>query len=479
MIMSNQVFYRTPQLEILTEDEREMIFSAALEILERTGMKIEHKEGLSLLGKAGACIEGKIAHIPSYMIKEALRTAPSKILIYNRDGEPAMRLEGFHYYFGTGSDCPNILDSFTGEIRHFTRADIAKGAVIADALPHIDFLMSMGLISDKRVHVTDLYQFQEMVFNSPKPIIFTSHGQRGNEDIIRMASIVAGGEEELRRKPFIIHYIEPTSPLKTSKEAIDTLLLTSEKGIPLIYTPCAAAGATSPATLAGTLAQTLAESLSGLVISQLRNKGAPVILGGVITAMDMKTTAYLYGGPEFHLMSAALAEMAHYLNMPVFGTAGCSDSKVVDEQAAIEATLSIALQTLSGANLIHDVGYLGSGLIGSFDMLVMSNEVIGMAKRIMRGIEIDEEHLVLDVIHNVGPKGDFLSERHTLEHFKAEHWHPELLDRQSYDKWAKGGHKSLGERVNEKTRAILEEHKPKPLGREKQDQILELLAART
>ncbi|MFW6138826.1 MAG: trimethylamine methyltransferase family protein [Spirochaetota bacterium] len=456
-----------PEFKVFTDSQCQRIYSAALDVLEQVGVKIFHKEALSLLKDAGAWVEASTARIPSYMVEDAVRSAPKKIMVYTREGKPGMKLEGTSSFYGTGSDCPNILDSFTGEIRRFTAEDIAKAALITDALPNIDFQMSLGLISDKPVEVTDLYQFQQMVFNSSKPIVFTSHDLRGNKDIFEMASIIAGNKQELVQHPFIVHYIEPSSPLRHSKDAVDKLLFSSESGIPLIYTPCPSGGATAPVTLAGNIVLTLAESLSGVVISQLKRRGSPVIIGGVITIMDMRTTAYCYGAAEFHLMSAALAQMSHYLRLPMFGTAGCSDSKCVDNQAAMEATLSISMQALSGANLIHDVGYIGSGLIGSYDMLVMCDEIIGMAKRFMEGISTEDEELAVELIHSVGPGGNFLAEEHTLKHFKTQHWHPLLMDRSEHRRWSNAGSKTLAQRTNDKVKKILEEHQPGPLDQKK------------
>lgn len=473
---NNQQMCVTPQFGVLTEDDCKAIYSASLEVLERTGVRIENKEVLSLLKNKGTYIEGNIAHIPSYLVEESLRHIPKKILIYSRDGKLAMKLEDTNFYFGTGSDCPNIIDSFTGELRKQTRKDIGQGALIADALPNIDFVMSMGLISDEPISVTDLYQFQEMVFNTTKPIIFTSHDKGGNQNIINMASIITGGEDKLRKNPFIIHYIEPSAPLKHSKTALDKLLLCSEKQIPVIYAPAPSGGATAPVTLAGNIVLALAEGLVGVVISQLKKKGTPIILGGVITVMDMRTMNFCYGAPEFYLLSAGLAQVCQFLDIPVFGTAGCTDSKVLDEQAVIEASLSIIIESLSGANLIHDVGYMGSGQIGSFDMLVMSNEIISMAKRIRAGIKTDEESLCVNVINKVGPGGNYLTEEHTLRHFKTEYWMPQLLDRNDYQAWISKGGKSLNQKVNEKVKSVLREHQPKPLDTEKANQVLQLIA---
>ncbi|MCF7792255.1 MAG: trimethylamine methyltransferase family protein [Victivallales bacterium] len=475
MITSNQMFYRTPQFQIFSESEREMIYSAALEVLETAGVQIERKSALTLLENAGARIEGNKAYIPSYIVEEAVRNAPRKILIYDRNGNPAMRLESTHYYFGTGSDTPHFLDSYNNEIRRTVHKDIGNVAKLVDALPNLDFLMSLGLIWDEKVSMTDLYQFQEMLFNTTKPIVFTAHDLKGTKDIIKMASIAAGSEDELKKHPFIINYIEPTSPLVETKEPIDKLLYCAEQGIPSLYTPTISAGSTAPATLAGTIIQALAECLSGVTMAQLNKKGAPVLIGGVISAMDMHSGSFIYGGPDFHLMCAGMNEMSSYLGLPVYGTAGCTDSKAIDEQAAIEGVFSINLQALSGGNLIHDVGYIASGLIGSLDMVTMCDEIIAMTKRIMRGIEVDKEHLAVETIRRVGPKGSFIADKHTMRHFKDQQWYPELMDRKNYDKWAAAGKKSCGQRINEKVKRILKEHKPEPLEKSKQDEIMKLI----
>jgi len=475
---SNQEVYETPQFKVLSEDEQKRIYSAALEVLEHTGMRIQGEEAVALLAEGGAEVNGDMVYIPSYLVEKSLNSAPKQVLIYTRDGKLAMRLGGSNSYFGTGSDCPYILDSFTGERRKSTKRDVEQATAICDALPNIDFMMSMGLISDESPTVTDLHQFQAMAFNTKKPIVFTSLDSHGTEDIIKIAAVIVGGEEELRKRPFIIHYVEPTSPLVISKDAVDRLLLSADKGIPVVFTPGPMAGATSPVTLAGTLVTSLAESLGGVVISQLRRQVLPLIVGGALGIMDMRTAVTPYGGPESYLLNCAISELCKFIQIPMFGTAGCSDAKRIDEQAAIESTLSVITQILSGANLIHDIGYLDLGLTGSFDMIVMNDEIIAMAKRFMRGINTDDEHLALEVTDNVGPGRSYLTEKHTLKHFKTEHWEPKLMDRGNYERWVKNGRKGFGERVNEKGKSILAEHKPEPLEEDKQKEVLRIIKNR-
>ncbi|SMB99336.1 trimethylamine---corrinoid protein Co-methyltransferase [Thermanaeromonas toyohensis ToBE] len=460
---SNYTVQASVQFRVLSEDQLEEIHAAALEVLERTGVAVYEAEALELFKKAGAYVDGNRVRVPSHLVEWALRTAPRRVAVANRHGKRTMILEGYNIYFGTGSDCPNILDPYTGERRRCTKQDVANAAKICEALPNIDFVMSLVLVQDKPTPVSDRHQFEAMLLNTTKPIVFTAHDVEGMADIVEMASIVAGGEEELQKNPFIILYAEPSSPLKHSKEAVQKLLYAAEHRIPVIYTPCIMCGATVPATLAGGLVTGTAESLSGLVMHQLKREGSPFITGGVYTIMDMNTTIYSYGAPEFHLLHSALADLAHYYRLPMFSTAGCSDSKILDQQAAAEAAISILMAAQSGANLIHDVGYLEYGLTGSYEMIVMCDEIIGMVKRIIRGIEVNEETLAVEVIDRVGPGGHFLGEEHTLKHFKNETWFPKLINRQRWDEWKNSGGLSLGEKANRKVKQILEEFKPEPL----------------
>jgi trimethylamine--corrinoid protein Co-methyltransferase len=236
---------------------------------------------------------------------------------------------------------------------------------------------------------------------------------------------------------------------------VDKLLFAATHGVPAVYTPGIMTGGTAPVTVAGTLVTGNAELLSGLVLSQLQAAGAPFIYGGVFTSMDMASSVFLYGSPEFYLFNIALAEMAHHYRLPVFGTCGCSDAKVLDEQAAAEAAASTLVATLSGANLIHDIGYLESGLTACFELIVLVDELIGLARRLERGIGLSEEMLALGEIAAVGPGGHFLDREHTVRHFRQELWFPRLFDRRRFDAWNQDGARPLGARLRARVREIL------------------------
>lgn len=467
----------TPQFRVLTDDQIEEIVQASLDVLGRVGTRIHAEAGLELLEAAGCSVsEGNLVRIPAWMVQDALTTTPHRIVVAGRDRARRVALEKNQISFGTGSDCPSLVDPHSNEVRKYTYGDVYDAARISDALPHIDFHMSLGLTSGVPAQTYDRHQFRAMLQGTSKPLVITAVDGQGLADQYLMACEVLGSAEEFGRLPLFVAYIEPSSPLSHSREAVEKVLFCAEVGIPAIYTPCILAGGTGPATMAGLMVQALAESMVGIVLAQLKRRGAAVLVGGVNSPMDMVTSILSYGAPELALVSAAMTEVAKWLGTPMFSTAGCSDAKVLDEQAAIEATLSIVIAALSGANLIHDVGFLESALLGSFDMLVMSDEVIGMAKRILGGIRVTPETLAVDIIERVGPGGHFLAQEHTRKHFRDQMWFPTLMDRQMRRAWAASGGLTMADRIRTKVLRILDSHQPLPIADAVESRLAEIVA---
>ncbi len=460
---SNYNTYASPIHQVITEEQCKRLLAGSMETLERTGVVYYDTEAVEIMKKAGCWVDGNRVRIPVRLVEKALKTVPRRVTLHNsRTGKPVMRLEGNNSYFGTGSDTPFFNDPRTGQRVPTSKETVSMAIKTIDALPNLDFVMSLGIVQDVPQLVYDRHQFEAQVFNTSKPIVTTAVDIDGYADIIKMCEIIAGGEKELQNHPFMTLYAEPISPLIHSEEAAQKLVLAGKKHLPVVYTPCLMAGSTAPGTLGGAVTNGIAESLSGLVLNQQTQEGNPFIMGGVFTIMDMNTTIFSYGAPEFDLMMATLADMSNYLNIPMFGTAGCSDSKVVDEQTAIEYAISIMMQAQSGANLIHDVGYIEHGNASSMEALVMADELIGYARQFCSGIEVTDETLALDVIDRVGPGGDFLSDKHTFSHFK-EAWYPELFPRISFENWVADGKKTLVDRANEKAKDILEHYEAEPL----------------
>jgi len=446
---------------IFSDAQLDDIHQASLEILRRTGVRVYEPEALDLLAAAGCVIsQDNLVRFPAAVVEEALLYAPKRIVLCDRAGTPRLFLEDRHTYFGTGSDLPNVLDLETGERRAARLSDVADAARLADYLPNLDFVMSMALPSDVPSKTSDRKSFLAMLTNTVKPIVFTAWDENGLADIIRMAERVAGGAAELALKPFLLAYLEPTSPLQHSASAVRKLLAMADHGLPCVYAPGPLEGASAPVTSAGSLVMANAEVLSGLTIAQLRRKGTPFVWGSGAGPLDMRTMVGSYGAPEFMLHCMGMAELAHYYyHLPVWGFSGCSDSKLPDIQAGIESALWILWTALSGANLVHDIGYLESGLTCSYEMMVICDEIISCVRRLMGGIVLSPETLALDVTHEVGPGGDYLSTDHTLNYFR-EVWSPRLFDRRTYHAWLAAGRPTAIQSARELARHILATHRP-------------------
>lgn len=464
------------RFEVLSQEQVKQVHHATLDVLSRTGVRIQCEEALQLLRDAGCHVEQEdLVKFPSYLVQWAIDACPEKVFVYDRLGNPKLSLGGHNTYFGLGPTLLNIIDPQTGERRRFLKEDTAKAAKIVDALANIDWVMGLGTISDLPYEYSDRHEFEAMLRNTIKPIVTWSYTKEGLQDIIEMASAVVGGLEKLIQKPFILSYSEPISPLTQDEEATKKLLLAAQYGIPIIHTPCPQGGATAPVILAGEIVQANAENLGSLVIAQLKRKGVPFFVGGVLSIMDMSTASLAYGAPEKDLILSAYMDIAHYYGIPTWGTAGCTDSKILDGQAAIEATFSCLFSSLSGANLVHDTGYMESGKTGSLEMIVMVDEIIGYIKRIMRGIRVDEETLATEIINDVGAGGNFLTHEHTLKHFKDEIWEPTLADRQLYSRWVDDGSKTMSDRIRDKVRHILHTHVSHPFPEKAEEKIEEIM----
>jgi len=454
----------TPRFGILSDEQIKKLHSAALEILERTGVEYHDRRAVEILDGAGArTSDGKRVRIPSDLVEKAISSAPGRITISNRNGDCALMLENNNNYFGTGSDTPVTVDPYTGKRRDVFLEDIANITRLSDYLSNIDFCMGMGIAKDVNEKKSDIYHFHTMVSNTTKPVVFTSWDMENLRIIYDMCIAVTGNEDTWRRNPFAMLYSMPTTPLMHTKESCKHVIFSAEKRIPLIYIAGPSAGGTGPIKMAGSIALGTAEFLSGLVLHQLVSAGAPIVCGTGPSHLDMSTGAVPYGSPEHFLSYSVVRELTRHYGLPSWGLGGCSDSKLVDQQAGIEAGFNLLVSALAGINLIHDVGYLESGVASSCEMVVMSNEVISMVKRFLKGIEITDEALSLDLIDKVGPGGNFLLEDQTLKYFKNDIWYPELLDRRNHQQWLDQGAKSLGDRLIEKVRWILENHQPKPL----------------
>jgi trimethylamine--corrinoid protein Co-methyltransferase len=475
-VSSNYLVNDSIHGKVLSEDQCQQIISSALEVLERTGVDILNEKARKLFSKNGFWVDGKRVRFPSGLVEGAIHTTPSRVVLADREGKRKLFLEGSNSYYGPCIGNSFYVDPTTGERRKVLKNDQAVAAKLCDALPHIDFATGFGIPSDVAPAMADVHAFEALLLNTTKPIVHWGYNVTQYNTIVDMCVEVAGSLEKLQQKPFIALCSESgKSPGIHSEEGIGKVMWAAEKGLPQIYAPFVASKTASPATLAGILVQALSESIVGLVAAQLVRKGAPFVLGGIQAIMDRKSGLLSYGSAEFQLLQAAMGKLGQYLKIPILGTAGCTDSKTMDPQLAIEAALSLVTAALMGTNLVHGIGATENGTTGSLFQLVLCDEILSYTKRMMRGIEVNDDTLAVDIIHRVGPGGHFLGEEHTLEFFKKEFWFPTLMDRTRYDEWKANGALSMGSRAKAKTQRLIREHQPKGLNPEVVKKISEIV----
>ena len=470
-----------PHLKVLNREQVRAIHSAAMEILQKTGFKMEHRGVLEMLAAAGCEIsnQDRVRMTPD-LVEEALVSAPREFTLYNRKGERAMILERDNCFYGTGSDATFTLDPDTGKRRRSLLKDVGNFALLVDGLENIDFVMSMSNPEDAPVRDIYVHAFAEMAKNTTKPIVFIADSGRDMAKIYQIACLAAGGEKELQEKPFILNYSEAISPLRFPENVMEKLIFCAQKKIPVCFPSGSNAGGGAPITLAGAMALGIAENMVGLAVHQMAGRGSPFLFGPNVSTLDMKSSVVSYGCPEWSLTQAALADMRDELyGLPIWAYAGASDAKVMDAQAGAEAMFSIITAMLSRANVIHDVGFLEYGNTSSLEMVTMANELIAMSRFFNRGILINQDTLALEAIERVvkgNPGSIFLTDDHTFEHFMQAQFLPNLLDRFRYDSWGTSGATDFYQRCNAEAKRILSEHQAEPLSPEVLEGINQILS---
>ena len=468
-----------PSLTLMNRANMKQLHHAATGVLETTGLNVHHPEMWRMLADAGAKLgEPPRVYIPEEMVERALSTAKRDIVVHNRLGEPAMPLGPHQIYFGTGSDLVYTRDVETTERQPSVLEDVARAARVCDALDEIDFVMSFALPEDVPNEDAEPQQYYALLRNTIKPIVMTSFsGLPALERMHEMACLIVGGDEAFRKRPNYILYGQFVSPLQHDLRAIERLVFCAQREIPLIYIPTIMPGVSGPLTPAGSLALAAAESLAGLVMHQTQRLGAPFIFGACVSQLDMRTMLFPYGSPEWRLNDLVMAELSRGYGLPVFGTGGATDSKLVDAQAGAEYALSLLVAALSGTNLIHDVGYLDSGLTGSLESIVLGAEQIRWVKQFVAGVEVSEETLAGEVIADVGPGKQFLDHAHTLKHLRRTVWEPYVADRGGYESWVAGGAKDYATRAREYGRHLLGAHQPPSIDASVERRLRELCNA--
>jgi len=435
--------------------ECERLHAASLEILERCGVEVKDPRGLELLAAAGAGVEDTRARIPADIVAGALASAPRSWTVKGRIGDDSLDivLEDGRTYFGSGPDNLYVRDPRSGDRRRATLADVEEMAALAERLPNIGFVMSMGLPEDAANETVDVAQFAAMVKGTRKPIVVSSpYGGEPMRAMYEMAALCGRGDS--------FACLTMTSPpLMIDDVAVSKSLVCGELGIPLVLAPAPSGGSTAPASVAAVVAVANAEVLAGLCIHQLAWPGAPFVYGVGVGFLNMRTTVEAYCSPEGDLGHQAMVDLARHYGLPSWSYAGYSDAKSLDEQWSSEATASTIIGALSRATLLHDVGYLESGMQSSYDALVLGNDLADFARGLMRELAVDDESLQIEAIVAAGPGGNHLASKHTRAHYR-DFWQPHLFDQSPHERWQADGAQTLGGRVRARTLELLDSPRP-------------------
>lgn len=444
------------ELRLLNDADLEAIHRVATAILGEMGMLVQDEETRALLQRAG-CREGAGGYLlyPEALVERALETVPSRMVLYDREGKVAVDSRDREPHFGPGLNSIDFLDHRTGEHRPCTARDVEDIGRVCEGLPHIDFAAGLGNPSDVPAAEQAMVTVRALVETTVKPIAFIGHDEVESQEIWGTLADVVGGWEALAERPCGLDLTGPRSPLELGQEACRRLRFAARHRLPVVCYPALTTGASGPITLAGALAQSAAEILGGLVVHQLEEPGAPVISGSAVLPMDMRSGAIAYGSPEYVLACLGAVDYFNSLDVPSWFGAGCSDAHTVDVQAAAEAGMSMQTAVVSGTSFIHNLGYLSAGKTASLEMLVLCDELAGLAKRFAAGVRVDEETLGWEVIRRSYRDHSFLSDKHTVDHVRTAMWYPALCQRGPVEEWMAAGSVGMGERVREKLGSLL------------------------
>jgi trimethylamine--corrinoid protein Co-methyltransferase len=409
------------------------IVDDALRILSESGMLVYSSSAREALAKAGAVIDESscCCKLPRSLIEDAIDSNPSSITLCSRDGKNDCVLEKNRVHYGTGGTALYILDPDTGQRRPSTLADIALNARLVDTLENVHlFTINVFPNEIEERERIDVNRFFHALDNTTKHVMGGIYSMKGCQDVVRMAETIAGGLEALRERPFVSFITLTISPFKIDDHYGEMTCFLAEKGVPVVVPTEPICGTTSPITLAANILTHVAETLGGIALVQSVNKGAPGICGSVGSITNLRTMNHVGGAIERAMINAAVSQVAQHLQIPLYSTAGTTDAKELDVQAAYESAMSSLLVAMSGANYIHDiVGLMEADLTVSYEKMVVDNEILGMCQRVLRGIEVSDETLATDLMIEKGPGTDYIAEEHTVRHMRGEFYMPKLANR--------------------------------------------------
>jgi len=473
-----------PHLRFLNDDVINQIINEGLALLMDPGVRVENAEALDLLAEAGADVdfEAQVAHIPEDIVRTALESAPSEFDLYDLDGEPVVHYGADSVQFAPGSGALTLLDSETQEQRAPVTDDLVKFVKLVETLPQVDAQSTAFVCSDVPEEIGDLYRLYLALNYMRKPIVTGAFRKDTWWTMKDMLVAVAGSEDALAERPIAIFDVCPSPPLKWSDLTCQNMIDCARHGIPSELISMPLAGATAPVTLAGAVVQHTAECMSGVTICQLVAEGAPIVWGGSPAIFDMREGTTPMGAVGTWMINASCTEVGKALSLPTHVYLGMSDAKVIDAQCGLESAGSTLVAAMAGANMVTGAGMMDFESCQSFEKLVIDAEIIGMAKRLIAGVEVRDEPIALELMRKVGHRGDYLGQLHTLKWFREEHYIPsEIIDRGSLEAWKKKGRKTTRERARDRVEALLDTYESPPIADDLRGELraLTLKAAQT
>ncbi len=465
-------------VEVLSKDEINQIHQAALKLLKDPGVQIKHDEALDIFSRAGADVDSKehTVHISQTLVEYAINHAPRFMTVCGRDPKHDIKsANGIHYSGGHGATF--IIDIETGERRPATKSDLETNVRIHDALENTHFIFPEIYPQDVPEAVLDRHISQALLTSTVKPVIATAFSEKGADDLLKMGIAIAGSEKALKQRPMFTVSLGLISPLTFEPNRIDVLMKMCRFGHPFQIYTIPSAGTTSPVTLAGTLVLMVAELLSGLVLSQLVNPGAPVRLMGYGGTFDMMHGSFTFASPEKTLMAGALAQMLQFYGVPHGVHGSTTRANAPDAQVGYETGILNLFSALSGSDIIIECtsASLEDTATSYPEQAIIGNEICSFINRILQGIEVNPETLAVDVIRNTGLGGEYLTHDHTLEHFKSETWSSDLGNRMGKKKWEENGAMDIQAKAKIRLKEILATHHPKPLEPKVQKKIQQIV----
>jgi trimethylamine--corrinoid protein Co-methyltransferase len=424
------------------------------------GVKVQSPVAAELLARAGARVEGEIAHISEALARQALSTIPSEFFLYDRAGKPVVQYGGDAVHFDPGSSCVHVLDPDTLEHKPSQAADLVRLVQVAEMLPQYAAQATAVVCNDVPKEIGDLYRLFLVLLYSDKPVITGAFTSRTTQVMIDLVAADCGGREALRAKPRAVFDVCPSPPLNWSEFGGQNLVDLARAWVPAQMVSMPLAGATAPVTLAGAVVQHAAECISGITIHQLAQPGAPIVWGGAPAIFDMRAGTTPMGAVETAMIDAAYAQVGKRLGLPTHTYLGASDGKVIDAQAGMESGITAVIGALAGINMISGAGMLDFLACQSPEKLVVDAEAIAMAQRLLQSIEPRGESLATAMFAQVGLHSDFLKLKETRKLFRLEQHLPSpVIDRGSLRAWQEAGSPDTFTRARTRTKELLAAYK--------------------